>query len=96
MELRIKQIAKQKGMQLKDVADRMGKPREVVTRAINGNPQLSTLEGIAQALEVDITELFPLPQQNNVTGYLEYNGKVIKINNKNDLFNLVDEIKSQE
>jgi len=96
MELRIKEVAKQKGMQLKDIAEKMGIARESLTRTINGNPTIDTLVKIADALEVDVIELFPQPNQNHVTGYLEYHGEVIKINSNDDLLRLVDRIKTLE
>ena len=92
MELRIKEICKEKGLQLKDIAERMGIARESLTRAMNGNPQLNTLEGIAKALEVDITELFYKSNSNQITGYLEYENKIRKINGLSDLKNLISEI----
>lgn len=96
MELRIKEVAKLRGLQLKDIAEKMGIARESLTRTINGNPTLDTLTKIAEAMEVDIIELFPQPNQSHVTGYLEYLGEVIKINNNNDLLRLVDRIQSIE
>ena len=94
--LRVKEIAKQKGLQLKDVAEKMNITRESLTRAISGNPQLSTLQNIAQALDVEVTELFPAPNPNNVMGYLEYNGEIIKINNNKELFELAEKIRATE
>lgn len=56
--MRIKEILKQKGMTQKDLADRMGVAEISLSRSINGNPNLSTLEKIADALNVKIEELF--------------------------------------
>jgi len=91
MNLRIKEIGKAKGMQLKDIAAKMGIANESLTRAIRGNPQLDTLEKIAKALEVDITELFPLPAH-SIKGYLEIDGTVYKIENKNQLENIIRKV----
>ena len=91
MELRIKEIAKEKGLLLKDLAEKMGIAKESLTRAIKGNPQLTTLEAIAKALNVEITDLFYKDNSNVVTGFLEYNNKVYKINNLNDLKNFMNE-----
>jgi len=91
MKLRIKEIAKNKGIQLKDVAQKMGIAQESLTRAINGNPQLETLEKIANALEVDITELFPVPVH-SIKGFFEVDGVVHKINNKSQLLDIISKL----
>lgn len=44
MNLRIKDICKEKGITIGDLADKMQMVRESLSRAINGNPTLETLE----------------------------------------------------
>ena len=46
------------GITMKELANRMRVTPESLSRAINGNPQLSTLENIARNLNVRIEELF--------------------------------------
>lgn len=58
MGLRIKEILKEKGQTQKDLAQRMGVAEISLSRSINGNPNLETLQKIADALEVEISELF--------------------------------------
>ena len=58
MGLRIKEILKEKGQTQKDLAQRMGVAEISLSRSINGNPNLETLQKIADCLEVDISELF--------------------------------------
>jgi Predicted transcriptional regulators len=58
MNLKIKDLCKQQGITLSDLADRMNIKRESLSRAINGNPTLESLEKIAIALGVDIVDLF--------------------------------------
>lgn len=58
MNLRVKEICKAKGMQMQQLADVLGINRVTLTASINGNPTLSTLENIAKALGVEVTELF--------------------------------------
>lgn len=60
MNLRVKEICKEKGITIQELADNMEMKRESLSRAINGNPTLETLEKIATALGVNITELFDL------------------------------------
>lgn len=56
--MRIKELCKEKGVTVKEVAEKMGVASESLSRAMNGNPTLSTLENIAKALGVEVTELF--------------------------------------
>lgn len=58
MKDKVKQLCKAKGITLKDLANKIGIARESLTRALDGNPTLSTIQGIADALEVNVTELF--------------------------------------
>jgi len=61
MNLRVKEICKEKGLLMEELADRLGITRITLTRNINGNPTIDTLEKIATALNVPITELFEQP-----------------------------------
>lgn len=58
LSAKIKELCKSKGIQQKDLAQKMGIAPESLSRAINGNPQLSTIENLAEALDVDVSELF--------------------------------------
>jgi len=59
MELRIKDILREKGLTIKDVAERMGTDSSNLASALKkGNPKLSMLEDVANAIGCDITELF--------------------------------------
>lgn len=58
MELRIKEIIKGKGYTIKSLAEKMNINRVNLSNMINGNPTIETLEKIADALNVPITELF--------------------------------------
>lgn len=59
--LRIKEICKEKSMTLKELAQRMGITYQTLFDIMNGNPTLDTLNKIASALSVPITELFDTP-----------------------------------
>ena len=65
MSLRIKDVAKEKGIALKDVADRMGISAIGLSQHINGNPSIEVLQRIADALEVHISDLFERPDGNH-------------------------------
>ena len=75
MGLRIKEVIKENGTTITELADKMGINRVNLSNMINGNP---TYE-IATALGVNITELFDQPK-NNTTGIAcPHCGKNIKI-----------------
>jgi transcriptional regulator with XRE-family HTH domain len=61
MDLRIKELIKKRGLTMQEFADKLGIARVNLTKTINGNPTKDTLEKIASALNVPITELFERP-----------------------------------
>lgn len=67
MSLRIKQIIKEKGLTYQIVADKMGINRVTLTNHINGNPSVKILQKIADALNINIVELFEPAQTNEFT-----------------------------
>ena len=94
-KLRIKEILKLRGMSMMDLAERLGINRVNLSSSINGNPTIATLEKIANILQVDLAELFAKPVvENVVTGYLEYNGEIHKIESISDIVNFVEMIKT--
>lgn len=58
MKERVKNILKQQGMTAKELADKMGITESALSLCLNGNPTLSRIRQIAQALGVDVSELF--------------------------------------
>lgn len=95
MELRVKEIIKNKGLTMQEFADNLGITRDTLTRNINGNPTVDTLDKIAKALSVDITELFTASKNNNsINGYIEVNNQLYKINSIDDIKKLLTEIES--
>lgn len=58
MEFRIKEICKEKGILIKDLAQMVGITDVGLRQSLNGNPTIGTLEKIASALGVEVTELF--------------------------------------
>lgn len=55
--LNVRDLSKRKGMQMKDVAEKMGMAPESLSRALRGNPTLSTLCALARALDVPVSRL---------------------------------------
>ena len=68
---RIKELCQSKGFTQKDLADKMGISDISLNKTLRGDyPQLQSLERIANALEVDIAELFVRNAPNSeVNGY---------------------------
>ena len=54
----IKEIAKQKGISVNKLADKLGISRATLHSQMNGNPTVETLQKIADALGMDISDLF--------------------------------------
>lgn len=57
MELKVKEVIKAKGLTMQQVADELGITRDTLTRNINGNPTIETLEKIAKTLGVSVSDL---------------------------------------
>lgn len=95
MKLSVKEICKKKGLTIQDLADKMEMKRESLSRAINGNPTLDTLERIASALDVDISELFT-PSSGGIIGVIRIKDTNYNINSVSDLSRLLDRIESGE
>lgn len=79
----VKRLCKQQGKQLKDLALEMSIDPASLTRALNGNARLDTIEKIASALHVPLKDLFEEPT--NIDGYVVMNGVLYKINGIKDL-----------
>ena len=97
--LQVKNICKQQGITLNELAKRAKLSAESVSRAIsekNGNPSLSTLKKIAYALDVEVYELFDnFNEDALVRGYLEVGDKIHRINNFNDLQTIYEKLQSK-
>ena len=61
MDLRIKDICTQKGITMKQLAESMGIAATSLSRSLNNNPTIDTLQKIADALGVHLVELFQQP-----------------------------------
>lgn len=78
MNLRIKEICRERCIMLKDLASIIGITEVGLSKSLNGNPNINRLEEIANALEVPITELFDKPKEGVI--YCPHCGKEIKLN----------------
>lgn len=94
MGLRIKELIKNKGLTMQEVADKLSITRDTLTRNINGNPTLETLEKIAYVLNIPVKELFS--DKENLYGVIVYEGQphiIDSIDSLKDLFSLVEQKK---
>ena len=72
---------------MKDLAADMGIDPASLTRALNGNARLDTIEKIANALGVSMKSLFePL---DDVEGFIRIKGKVYQFNSRRELEQLL-------
>lgn len=67
MDIRLKELCKQKGITQKELANTLGVTEITLTRVNSGNCSLTLLERIATALNVPIQELFNPPTENKIT-----------------------------
>lgn len=79
MDLRIKEVIKEKGSSIQELADRIGINRVTLSNSINGNPTVETLNKIADALCVPVTELFEQPKSGTASLSCPHCGKSINI-----------------
>lgn len=91
-ELRIKEVCKEKGVKVMDLSTMIGISQTNTSNIINGkvNPSLETLEKIASALNVRISELFEEPT--NINGYIELDGTIHKVTSKDDIKKLAENL----
>ncbi len=79
----VRRLCKEQGKQMKDLASDMGIDPASLTRALNGNARLDTVQKIATALGVSMKSLFePL---DDVEGFIRIRGKVYQFNNREEL-----------
>ena len=87
MKLRVKEICKEKGLLMEQIALELGITPNTLTRNINGNPTIETLEKIATALGVGITELFE--ENSGFTALIDNSGNLYRANSIDELKRLI-------
>lgn len=92
MNIRVKEICKEQGITIGELADRMQMVRESLSRAINGNPTLETLEKIANALSVPVTELFEKSSDGKIVGFVKVGDTVHEVESAEDVKNLAGKL----
>jgi len=64
--MRIKEVIKEKGFTVKEVAERLGMSSPSLSDAINGNPTVDKLQRIADALNCPVIDLFERPSTGQI------------------------------
>ena len=98
MELRIREILESNDIKVSSLAETVVITRANMSNIVNGKstPSLETLEKIANALEVDITELFAPSSSGGIIGVIRIRDTNYNINSVPDLSRLLDRIESGE
>ena len=90
MALKIKEVAKSKGMTMAQIAEKIGITPITLSQSLNGNPTLSRLTEVADALGVDVGDLFVQPKVGEeIHGCIFVDGSPVVVNSKEDLLKLV-------
>ena len=85
----VRRLCKEQGKQMKDLAADMRIDPASLTRALNGNARLDTVQKIATALGVSMKSLFePL---DDVEGVIRIRDKVYQFNSREELHKLLNE-----
>ena len=92
----VKELCRIQGITLKELAQRIGIAPESLSRTLNGNPQLSTIEAIASNLDVNISELFSFSHTISLHSIIVYDGVTYISDDLDGLINNVREICSKE
>lgn len=96
MELRIKELIKNKGLTMQEFADTLGIARVNLTKTINGNPTIETLQKIADTLGVDFLELFASSNKEELTALIDHKGQLYKANTLDELEKIIADIKGSK
>ncbi len=94
MELKIKEICKEKGITLTEIAKRLNISNVNLSNSLNGNPTLGRLKEVADILEVEVWQLFK--RKEDIQGVIQYNGYVYTIDSYESLLKLADKIRSND
>ena len=93
MELRVVELAHAKGLTMADIAKQIGISRVNLSNSLNGNPTLSRLAEVAKILDVEVSELFkPSVTSYAVSGYLEFNGRIVKVDSLDAIKRFISEM----
>ena len=94
LSLSVRMLCRKQGITMRQLAEKMQIAPESLSRAINGNPQLSTIQSIATNLNVEVADLFKTSlDQSGLTAIVVFRGKTLVTDNINSLIDFASEIK---
>jgi transcriptional regulator with XRE-family HTH domain len=88
--LRVKEIAKDKGISIKEIAKRIGITSPALSQNIAGRASIDRLKEIADILGVEVRDLF---QNDNTFGIVRHKDKTFEINSISDIEDVLKKIK---
>ena len=94
MALRVKQIAKEKGLTMTKVAELMKVHPVNLSTTLNGNPTLTTLCKVAEVLGVEVADLFETESRPTISGFVKVGNDVMEISSVADLEKATEKAKS--
>ncbi len=85
---------RKKGITMRQLAEKMQIAPESLSRAINGNPQLSTIQSIAKNLNINVATLFDSQlDQSDLTAIVVFRGKTLVTDNVDSLLDFAKDIR---
>lgn len=96
-DLRVKELLQERGVKMKEMAEQINITPESLSRALNGNPQYSTLKKVADYLNVNVRDLFrgedDVKTNNEMKGSLYFNNTMFVFNTRKELEKFLKENK---
>ena len=97
---RIKEILREKGMTVNDLADKVGVSRQALSKQIKGKMLVETADKIATALGVPLWQLFVSPNDiiganEELTALIQHKGNFYKATTMAELEKIVYKIKEK-
>ncbi len=97
--MRIKEILKEKGMTLQELADKMDVSRQALSRQVGGKLLVEKAEEIATALDVPLWQLFASPAEvagdRDFLAIVKHNGELKEVTSVGELEKIVNELKGE-
>ncbi len=94
LSLSVRMLCRKQGITMRQLAEKMQIAPESLSRAINGNPQLSTIQSIATNLNVEVADLFNSSlNQSDLTAIVVFRGKTLVTDNADTLFDYANKIR---